>query len=100
MATSIRKKQTLEVGRRYRGSATINEYGEIEFTAYQKQEESLNAMRKVTEEEGENFRFAIYHSEELVKIAIVVPHGDAREVERRLRETFIKSLYKMKHYDI
>lgn len=100
MATAIRKKQILEVGHRYKGSATINEYGEIDFRAYQKQEEAENAMRKVFEEGGENFRFAFYQSNENCKMSIVVPRGDAREVERRLRETFIKSLYKMKSYEL
>ena len=96
----IRKKQTLEVGRRYRGSATINEYGQVEFTAYQRQEEGTNAMLKVFEEGGENYRFAFYQSQENCKMSIVVPRGDVREVERRLRESFIKLLYKMKQYDI
>ena len=96
----IRKRQTLEPGHRYRGSATINEFGEIDFRAYQRQEENLNAMRKVTEEEGENFRLAIYHSDDLVKIALIVPRGDAKQVERRLRELFIKTLLRLKQYEL
>ncbi len=96
----IRKKQQLEVGRRYRGSATLNEYGEFDFRAYQKQDESANAMMKVFEEGGENFRFAFYQSNENCKMSIVVPRGDAREVERRLRDTFTRSLFRMKQYDI
>lgn len=97
---AVRRKQTFEPGRRYRGSATINEYGEIDFRAYQKQEGNENAMRKVTEEDGENFRFAIYRSEENVKVALLVPRGDAKETERRLRNLFIKTLMKLKEYDI
>lgn len=100
MATTIRKKQTLEVGRRYRGSAVINEYGEMEFTAYQKQDADVNAMLKVFEEGGEHYRFAFYQSQENCRMSIVVPRGDVREVERRLRETFIKLLLKMYTYDI
>ncbi len=100
MATVIRKKQELTVGRRYKGSATINEYGEFDFRAYQKQEEGANAMRKVFEDVGENYKFAFYQSDENCKMSIVVPRGDARVVERRLRETFIKLLLKMYTYDI
>ena len=97
---AIRRKQELVVGRRYKGSAVVNEYGEIDFRAYQKQEENENAMRKVTEVDGENFRFAIYRSEENVKVALLVPRGDAKETERRLRNLFIKTLMKLKEYDI
>ena len=97
---AIRRKQELVVGRRYRGSATMNEYGEIEFRAYQKQEDSQNAMRKVAEGDGENYRFAIYHSDEHVKVALLVPRGDARETERRLRDLFIKTLLKLREYEI
>ena len=97
---AVRRKQELKVGRRYKGSAVINEYGEIDFRAYQRQEENENAMRKVTEAAGENYRFAIYRSEENVKVALLVPRGDAKETERRLRELFIKTLMKLKEYDI
>ena len=96
----IRKKQVLEPGKCYRGSATINEYGEIDFRAYQKQDADANAMLKVFEEGGENYRFAFYQSNENCKMSIVVPRGDARVVERRLREVFIKLLIKMNTYDI
>lgn len=96
----IRKKQTLEVGHCYRGSATINEFGEIDFRAYQKQDEGENAMRKVTEENGEYFRLAIYRSEERVKIALLVPRGGVNEVERRLREAFIRTLLKLEEYEL
>ncbi|MBR4338907.1 MAG: hypothetical protein IKP91_11845 [Bacteroidaceae bacterium] len=97
---AIRRKQNFVPGRRYRGSATINEYGEIDFRAYQRQEESANAMRKVCEADGESFRYAIYRSEENVKIALLVPRGDAREIERRLRDLFIKTLLKLKEYEL
>lgn len=96
----IRKKQELVVGRRYKGSATINEYGEIDFRAYQKQEANENSMRKITEGSGENFRFALYCSDENVKVSLLVPRGDRKEVERRLRDLFIKALYKMNEYEI
>ena len=99
-SAGIRKKQVLEPGRCYRGSAFLNEYGQVEFTAYQRQEEGANAMLKVFEEGGEHYRFAFYQSQENCRMSIVVPRGDVREVERRLRETFIKLLYKMKTYDI
>ena len=78
----------------------MNEYGEFDFRAYQRQGENENAMRKVTEMDGENYRLAIYRSEENVKIALLVPRGDARETERRLRELFIKTLLKLREYEI
>lgn len=96
----IRRKQDLQIGRRYKGSAVLNEYGEFDFRAYQKQEDNQNAMRKIFEEDGENYRSAAYHSAELVKIALLVPRGDAKEIERRLRNLFILTLYKLKEYDI
>ena len=100
MAKAIRKKQQLEVGRRYRGSAVLNEYGEFDFRAYQRQGEAENAMRKVFVVDGEHFRFAAYRSDEKVKVAILVPRGDAREVETRLRELFILTLYKLREYEL
>lgn len=99
-SAGIRKKQVLEPGKCYKGSAFLNEYGQVEFTAYQRQEEGANAMRKVFEDVGENYKFAFYQSDENCKMSIVVPRGDARVVERRLRETFIKLLLKMYTYDI
>lgn len=98
--TAIRKKQTLEVGKRYRGSATMNEYGEFDFRAYQKQEENENAMRKITEGSGENYKFAIYSSPDNVKVALLVPRGDSKETERRLKDLFIKTLLKLSEYEI
>lgn len=96
----IRKRQELEVGRRYKGSAVINEFGEFDFRAYQEQDVNVNAMRKVTEVDGDGYRYTIYHSDDKVKIAILVPREEARVTERRLLEASVYAIKKLLEYEL
>ena len=58
-------KITLEPGRKYRGTAWINEYGEIQFRPEQKGTKPSN-MKIVLEHES----FTIYESKDLFKVAV------------------------------
>ena len=59
------KKIKLEPGRKYRGTAWVNEYGEIQFRPEQKGSKPSN-LRLVVEHES----FSIYESENIWKVAV------------------------------
>lgn len=61
----IMKKIQLEPGRKYRGTAWVNEYGEIQFRPEQKGTKPQN-MKLVAEHES----FSIYESEHLFKVSV------------------------------
>ena len=58
-------KLTLEPGRKYRGSAWVNEYGEVQFRPEQKGTK-LGNMKLVVEHES----FSIYESKDTFKVAV------------------------------
>ena len=90
----------LEVGKKYRGSGMINEYGEVQFTAYQQGNASTNALKKVTSQGTENAQFGIYASKELCSIRLTVTRGDRTEMERALRNIFVTAMTKLEIYEI
>lgn len=59
------KKIKMEPGRKYRGSAWVNEYGEIQFRPEQKGSKPTN-LKLVMEHES----FSIYESEHVWKVAV------------------------------
>lgn len=59
------KKITLEPGKKYRGTAWVNNYGEIQFRPEQKGTKPSN-MHIVLEHES----FTIYESKEIFKVAV------------------------------
>jgi len=59
------KKITLEPGKKYRGTAWVNEYGEIQFRPEQKGTKPGN-LHIVLEHES----FSIYESKEIFKVAV------------------------------
>lgn len=58
-------KLKLEPGRKYRGTAWVNEYGEIQFRPEQKGSKPSN-MHIVVEHES----FTIYESKEIFKVSV------------------------------
>lgn len=96
----IRRKQTLVVGRRYRGSGIINAYGEVQFTAYQEGTASQNALKKVTGAQAENSQWALYASGDLISIRLTCKKQEQTAMEDVLRDSFIKSLIALEKYEI
>lgn len=67
------EKLTLEQGRKYRGWAWLNEYGQIQFTPQQKGTKPGN-FKLVLEHED----FSLYESKKLFKVTMKFPkHGFA-----------------------
>lgn len=59
------QKQTLQVGRKYRGSGWVNEYGELHFRPEQKGTKPTN-LHLVQEHEN----YSLYESDHIFKVVI------------------------------
>ena len=90
----------LEVGKKYRGSGIINEYGEVQFTAYQQGNAAPSAMKKIVSQQDEASQWAIYASKDLCSLRLTVTKGDRNDMERALRNIFIIALTRMENYEI
>lgn len=98
MATKQKRKPVaLETGKRYKGSAVVNDFGEIQFTPYQSLPEGEgNAMKILLQTKD----YTLYHSEKKVKVAITVSHGTSREIHDRLATAFSHALVKLDDYEL
>ena len=86
----MRKEMILEVGHTYRGSAYINQFGEITFTAYQPSEENQNRLRKICTGHSDvnDTSFALYHTDGLVQVRLNVRKSDYLDMLQCLQEVF------------
>lgn len=98
MAKQKMKPVEVETGKRYRGSAVMNEYGEFNFTPYGHRDEGeeANAMRVITQTK----EYTLYRSEKTIKVAVSVPKGNPREVHDKLATAFSHALVKLDDYEL
>lgn len=95
----LRKPMVMEVGRRYKGSAMINEYGEIEFRPYQQDPDAQPRFRGVRGSEGDVWR--LMTSKTKVRMVLTVDRDQLpRDVQESLRNAFITALTELKAYDV
>lgn len=64
----VKKKVKLEPGKTYRGSAWVNEYGEVHFTPWQQGSKSESNMTKVYEDGP----MTIYQSKKMIKVSVQI----------------------------
>lgn len=84
-------KQNLEVGRKYRGSFWINEYGEIQVRPEQKGTKPSN-LKIVLEHET----FTIYESKEIFKVSIKIAKKNFSTIN--LTNKFVFIINTLKNY--
>lgn len=95
----LRKPMTMETGRRYKGSAMINEYGEIEFRPYQEADEHHPRFRSLRGAEGDLWR--IMTNKDCVRIVVTADRLQAsKDLQDALRNAFLTALTELKAYDI
>ena len=95
----LRKPMTMEPGRRYKGSAMINEYGEIEFRPYQKEEGQNPRFRSLRGADGDAWR--IMTNKDCVRIVVTADRLQAsKDLQEALRSAFITALTELKNYDL
>lgn len=76
----------LEPGKKYRGTAWVNEYGEIQFRPEQKGTKPSN-MRIVLEHES----FSLYESKEIFKVAVKFSKKNFSAIKAANKMSFIIS---------
>ena len=92
-----RKPVALETGKRYKGSAVVNDFGEIQFTPYQSLPEGESTGMKILAQTKD---YTLYHSEKKIKVAITVSHGTSREIHDSLATAFSHALVKLDDYEL
>ena len=98
-STHLRKPMTMEPGRRYKGSAMINEYGEIEFRPYQREPDSSPRFRSLRGADGDAWR--IMTNKDSVRIVVTADRLQAsKDLQEDLRSAFITALTELKSYEL
>lgn len=91
-----RMKMQMEPGKRYKGTAFINEYGEFDFTPYQ-QGTRENGMKVVRDADD----YSIYESAEWLKISVKVKKQTGQsvlQVAQSMMQTFTSAVFSLKKY--
>lgn len=86
----------MEPGKKYKGTAYINEYGEFDFTPYQ-QGTRENGMKVVRE--GQDY--SIYESSEWLKISVKVKKQTGQnvlQVAQMMMQKFTSAVFNLKRY--
>lgn len=95
----LRKPMVIEPGKRYKGSAMINEYGEIEFRPYQEAEERNPRFRSLRGAEGDTWR--IMTSKDKVRLIVTVDRLQMpKDMQEELRTAFLTALTELKAYEL
>ena len=96
-------KQTIvmEVGKRYRGSALLNENGDYEFHPYKQTGEKRPSPFRVLSGADDECPIQIKKSKTQVRIILTADLlQGAKERENEFRELFVKALQKLKKYEL
>lgn len=96
----LRGKMDLPVGKRIKGSAFINEFGEFDFRAYQVGATDEDKYRVLKEETTDKRKYTILISDNALSFRLTIKKGERRQNEKAMRELFLKAIIKYLEYDI
>lgn len=93
---------TMEVGKRYRGSAIINEFGEISFRPYMTGEKPRDPFRMLTGKGSGDCSYAIDYNQQTLRIHVSVPRNAVTPIRRSelLQNLFINALVALGEYEL
>lgn len=95
----LRGKMDLPVGKRIKGSAFINEFGEFDFRAYQVGTSEDEKFRVLKEETTDKKRYSILISDNALSFRLTIKKGERRQNEKAMRDLFLKAMIKYLEYD-
>lgn len=90
-----KKKLQMEVGKKYRGYAFLNEYGEIQFTPERK---GANEGKRRLVKEGDGFVFAV--TDRLAILHVTIKREDKIEMLRKFTSIVTQLFLDLKDYDL
>lgn len=93
---------TMEVGKRYRGSAIINEFGEISFRPYMTGEKPRDPFRMLTGKGSGECAYTIDYNKQTLRLHISVPlHATSTRTRGELLQNlFINALIALGEYEL
>lgn len=86
----------MEVGKKYRGSVYVNEFGQLEFTPDQKHDDSDKKCKLVKKGNG----FEILRTAKTVKINLTIPRSDNPKIRTQFIMKTQMILVELSKYDL
>lgn len=92
---------TLVPGVRYKGSAVINEFGQIEFRPYRHEEGYKPSQFRTLRGADDEAPFQLLRSKDKVRIVVTADRlQSAKDRKSELQRLFIQAIQKLEEYDI
>ena len=93
---------TMEVGKRYRGSAIINEFGEISFRPYMTGEKPRDPFKMLTGKGCGESAYTIDYNQQTLRIHVSVPRNAVTPIRRSelLQNLFIQAIVQLSEYEL